>query len=105
MTKIDIFPHILPKPYFDKMLSLSDRSAYMQKRVRAIPVMYDLDIRFRIMEQYQDYAQVLTLNLPPMKWSRVPKRVPIWQNSPTTVWLNWSPNTPSIFQRSSHHCR
>ena len=29
MVKIDIFPHILPKPYFDKMLSLSDRSAYM----------------------------------------------------------------------------
>jgi hypothetical protein len=41
MTKIDIFPHILPKPYFDKMLSMSDRSAYMQKRVRDIPVMYD----------------------------------------------------------------
>lgn len=76
MTKIDIFPHILPKPYFDKMLSLSDRSAYMQKRVRAIPVMYDLDIRFRIMEQYQDYAQVLTLNLPPIEVVAGPKESP-----------------------------
>ena len=36
MTKIDIFPHILPKPYFDKMLSMNDRTAYMQKRVRDI---------------------------------------------------------------------
>ena len=52
MIKIDVFPHILPKPYFDKMLAMSDRSAYMQKRVRDIPVMYDLDVRFRIMEQY-----------------------------------------------------
>jgi len=76
MTKIDIFPHILPKPYFDKMLSLSDRSAYMQKRVRAIPVMYDLDIRFRIMEQYQDYAQVLTLNLPPIEVVAGPRESP-----------------------------
>jgi len=105
MTKIDIFPHILPKPYFDKMLSLSDRSAYMQKRVRAIPVMYDLDIRFRIMEQYQDYAQVLTLNLPPIEVVAGPKESPDLAKLATTVWLNWSPNTPSIFQRSSHHCR
>ena len=73
MTKIDVFPHILPKPYFDKMLSMSSRSAYMQKRVRDIPVMYDLDVRFRIMEQYQDYAQVLTLNLPPIEVVAGPK--------------------------------
>ena len=24
VTKIDIFPHILPKPYCDKMLSMGD---------------------------------------------------------------------------------
>jgi len=76
MTKIDIFPHILPKPYFDKMLSMSDRSAYMQKRVRDIPVMYDLDTRFRIMEQYDGYAQVLTLNLPPIEFVAGPKASP-----------------------------
>jgi len=76
MTKIDIFPHILPKPYFDKMLSMSDRSAYMQKRVRDIPVMYDLDTRFRIMEQYDGYAQVLTLNLPPIEFVAGPKESP-----------------------------
>ena len=28
--KIDIFPHILPKRYFDKMLSMNDRTEYMQ---------------------------------------------------------------------------
>src|SRR5258705_5417892 len=76
MTKIDVFPHILPKPYFDKMLSMSSRSAYMQKRVRDIPVMYDLDVRFRIMEQYQDYAQVLTVNLPPIEVVAGPKESP-----------------------------
>ena len=30
--KIDIFPHILPKPYFDKMLSLNHQSAYLRTR-------------------------------------------------------------------------
>ena len=76
MTKIDIFPHILPKAYFDKMLSMSDRSAYMQKRVRDIPIMYDLDTRFRIMEQYDGYTQVLTLNLPPIEIVAGPKESP-----------------------------
>jgi uncharacterized protein len=68
----------LPKPYFDKMLSMSmsDRSAYMQKRVRDIPVMYDLDTRFRIMEQYDGYTQVLTLNLPPSEFVAGPKESP-----------------------------
>lgn len=74
--RIDIFPHILPKPYFDKMLKMSERSAYMQKRVRDIPVMYDLDTRFRIMEQYEDYVQVLTLNLPPIEILAGPKQSP-----------------------------
>jgi aminocarboxymuconate-semialdehyde decarboxylase len=76
MNKIDIFPHILPKPYFDKMLSMSDRGAYMQKRVRDIPVMYDLETRFRIMEQYEGYTQVLTLNLPPIEFVAGPKQSP-----------------------------
>ena len=89
MTKIDVFPHILPKPYFDKMLSMSSRSAYMQKRVRDIPVMYDLDVRFRIMEQYQDYAQVLTLNLPPIEVVAGPRRVRISPSWRTTAWPSW----------------
>lgn len=45
------------------MLSMSERSAYMQTRARDIPVMDELDRRFRIMEPYDGYVQVLTLNL------------------------------------------
>lgn len=55
---------------------MSERSAYMQKRVRDIPVMHDLAVRFRIMEQYHDYAQVLTLNLPPIEIVAGPKESP-----------------------------
>ncbi len=74
--KIDIFPHIIPKPYYDKMLKMSERAAYMQKRVREVPVLYDLDTRFRIMEKYEDYAQVLTLNLPPIEFLAEPDTSP-----------------------------
>src|SRR5262249_48597465 len=39
----------------------------MQKRVREIPCLYDLDERFRIMDRFADYAQVLSLASPPVE--------------------------------------
>ena len=74
--KIDIFPHILPKPYFNKVLSMSDRTAYAQKRIRDIPVLYDLDTRFRIIEQFEGYVQVLTLSFPAIEVVGGPKESP-----------------------------
>jgi aminocarboxymuconate-semialdehyde decarboxylase len=65
--KIDIFPHIYPRPFFDRMKTVSDRAANMQKRVLDIPVIVDLDLRFRIMDQFQGYCQVLTLASPPIE--------------------------------------
>src|SRR5262245_45697749 len=50
------------------MLSMSDRSAYMQKRVRDIPVMYDLDTRFRSMAElvvkYPQHFPAFVASLP-----------------------------------------
>ena len=65
--KIDIFPHIFPKPFFDRMCEVVPASRYMQKRTRAIPVLTDLDLRFRIMDRYEGYVQVLTLCSPPLE--------------------------------------
>jgi predicted TIM-barrel fold metal-dependent hydrolase len=39
----------------------------MNKRVRAIPSMVDLDARFRIMDAFPDYAQVICLPAPPVE--------------------------------------
>ena len=65
--KIDVFPHILPKPYFERVLQLTAADQYMQKRTRGIPVLVDLDLRFRIMDRYEGYVQVLTLASPPIE--------------------------------------
>ncbi|MGH7322197.1 MAG: amidohydrolase family protein [Candidatus Rokuibacteriota bacterium] len=65
--KIDVFPHIFPKRYFDRMQEVAPASLYMQKRTRAIPVLVDLDLRFRIMDRYEGYVQVLTLASPPLE--------------------------------------
>ena len=65
--KIDLFCHILPPAYFERMTAISARGAYMQKRVRDIPAMVDLGVRFRMMDQFGDYVQVLSLAAPPIE--------------------------------------
>ena len=67
-VKIDIFNHILPKPYYDKMMGMSAEGAYMMKRVSAIPMLYDVEARFDKIDQFgEDYQQVFSLNLPPIE--------------------------------------
>jgi uncharacterized protein len=65
--KIDVFPHILPKPYFERMLAVAPPQLHMGKRMRGIPVLVDLELRLRIMDRYEGYAQVLTLASPPIE--------------------------------------
>src|SRR5437879_6915764 len=45
----------------------SGPASYMQKRVASIPCIYDLDERFRVMERFPEYVQVLTLGSPPVE--------------------------------------
>jgi len=66
-VKIDVFPHILPKPYFERMLAVAPPQLHMGKRMRGIPVLVDLELRLRIMDRYEGYAQVLTLASPPIE--------------------------------------
>ena len=65
--KIDIFNHISPKIYFEKMMEVAPNLADLGKRVREIPVLVDLDERFRVMDQFDDYAQVICLPGPPLE--------------------------------------
>lgn len=65
--KLDIFNHIFPKKYFERMLKVAPNGRDMHKRVRAIPSIVDLDARFRIMDRFGDYAQVICLGSPPIE--------------------------------------
>lgn len=67
MKKIDVFNHIFPKKFFEKMLEVAPDGAYMQKRVRNIPSIVDLDERFRIMDLFDDYVQVICIPNPPIE--------------------------------------
>jgi uncharacterized protein len=74
--KIDVFPHILPRPYFERMVAVAPPQLHMAKRMRAIPVLVDLDLRLSIMDRYEGYAQVLTLASPPIEIIGGPERSP-----------------------------
>ncbi|MBN1107081.1 MAG: amidohydrolase [Deltaproteobacteria bacterium] len=65
--KIDIFNHIFPRKYFDRMVEVAPNGKDMHKRVRAIPCIVDLDERFRIMDRFDDYVQVICLGAPPIE--------------------------------------
>jgi predicted TIM-barrel fold metal-dependent hydrolase len=65
--KIDIFDHIFPKAYFDKMLRIAPDGKDMQKRVRNIPSIVNLEERFRMMDLFDEYAQIICLGSPPIE--------------------------------------
>jgi aminocarboxymuconate-semialdehyde decarboxylase len=64
---IDIFNHIFPKTFYDKMMKVNPDLEDIGKRVRAVPVIYDLDARFKVMDMFDDYAQVICLASPPIE--------------------------------------
>ena len=65
--KLDIFNHIFPKPFYDKMMEVAPNHKDIGKRVRNIPVIVDLDARFRMMDEFDEYQQVICLPNPPLE--------------------------------------
>ena len=57
--KIDVFCHVFPRRAFDKFLEVAPDLHDMGKRVRNIPTLFDLDARFRVMDRFGDYRQII----------------------------------------------
>ncbi|MBI2219297.1 MAG: amidohydrolase [Candidatus Rokubacteria bacterium] len=74
--KIDVFPHVLPRRYFDRMLAVAPPGMALQKRMAGIPVLVDLEQRLRVMDRYDGYMQVLTLASPPIEVVGAPSVTP-----------------------------
>src|SRR6266705_6641953 len=74
--KIDVFPHILPRKYFDRLLAEAPQGLALQKRMSGIPVLVDLDLRFTMMDRWDGYVQVLTLANPPIEVAAPPTTSP-----------------------------
>ncbi len=76
MKKIDAFPHIFPPKFFERMLEVApDNNAI--KRWLHIPVLYDLQARLKMMDEFgPDYQQILTLSLPTLEALAPPDKSP-----------------------------
>jgi len=67
MRKIDIFNHIYPAGYYERLMKVAPDYKDIGKRMRNIPMLADLDVRFKVMDRFGEYEQVLSLPTPPIE--------------------------------------
>jgi aminocarboxymuconate-semialdehyde decarboxylase len=71
--KIDMFCHIVPAKYKEAILKKASRPSYYLENTKALPALSDLDIRFKAMDKYESYRQVLSIGAPPIELIFSPK--------------------------------
>ncbi len=64
---IDIYTHIFPGGFFDRMAKAAPRLENIGKRMQTVKMIHDLDERFRLMDEFGDYGQVISLPNPPLE--------------------------------------
>lgn len=69
--KIDVFTHILPSRYAQALKKYAAAEAALL--LAGTPTLLDLEARFRLMDKYGDYAQILTLAQPAVEAVAGPK--------------------------------
>lgn len=74
--KIDIFNHFFPQRFWDEYINLGASFKDMGKRVQNIPTIVDLDARFRVMDEFGDYCQIISLPTPPVEMLGGPDKSP-----------------------------
>lgn len=64
---IDIYTHIAPKTFLDRMVELAPKLGNIVNRLLAVKPLYDLDVRFRDMDSVPDYRQLISLPNPSLE--------------------------------------
>ena len=64
---VDIYCHIYPDRFFQEMTRVSPKLENIGKRLRGVTKLFDLDARFREMDQFGDYRQIISLPNPPIE--------------------------------------
>jgi aminocarboxymuconate-semialdehyde decarboxylase len=73
--RVDSYTHFIPKKMLDKITETAGATKDIGKRMRGIPAIYDLDERRRVVEQFDNYAQVLSYPMPPIGTITTPDTV------------------------------
>jgi len=64
---VDIYTHILPSRFFQELERGSPKLGSIGKRLRTVQKLFDLDLRFRDMDEIGDYRQIISLPNPPIE--------------------------------------
>src|SRR5262245_2200114 len=67
MKRIDAFNHFFPEAYFKKMEEVASDLKDIYGRVRNIKSIHDVETRLKVVEQFPDYAQILSLAAPTLE--------------------------------------
>jgi predicted TIM-barrel fold metal-dependent hydrolase len=76
-VKIDIFNHFYPRRFYDDYINVGASFKDMGKRVQNLRTIVELDDRFRAMDEFGDFCQVLTLPQPPVESLAGPDKTPM----------------------------
>ena len=77
--KLDIFPHIFPQAFFERMKAIAETNPALAATIRRwlhIPVLWDLEARMKMMRRFKGYSQVLTLSMPAIEFLAGPDESP-----------------------------
>src|SRR5258708_24569614 len=64
---IDIYCHIYPEKFFEEMTKLSPQTQNLGKRLRTCTKLSDLEERFREIDEFGDYREIISLPNPPIE--------------------------------------
>jgi aminocarboxymuconate-semialdehyde decarboxylase len=64
---VDIYTHIFPDRFFAELERGSPKLGNMGKRLRGVRKLFDLDLRFKDMDEIGDYRQIISLPNPPLE--------------------------------------
>ena len=67
MPKVDAFNHIWPDRFYSALTAVTGTMTDITRRSEAQPMMTRLDERFRIMDLFDAYQQILSLGSPPLE--------------------------------------
>ena len=76
MTIVDIYCHIYPDRFFREMTEVAPKLENIGKRLRGVTKLFDLDARFKEMDEFGDYQQILSLSNPPIENLGTPDKTP-----------------------------
>ena len=73
--RLDAYTHFIPKKFLERMEQVAGDQKDIGKRMRGVPSIYDLDVRNKVVDGFQDYAQILSYPMPPLELFAKPEHL------------------------------